>query len=237
MPPLSACKLLCPPYSRESPWRPDPPLGSILLWQPSMDRQAIQELLGVSASAPWCSLVINPPIRGSFLDHAGLYDALSALPGLPIFLEVGMRPIEAIRTRRPPAAAEVVRYVECRPGHEKLALQLRLLVAGNDIELPSRTVRHRFGHSSGFGSRHWRWVIHLAQIRHNDHESVEGLAARYDLEVRALRRHVRSCLDVSLDEFRRLVGWEWRVEAALRLDAQKRAESGGGAAGRELTGP
>lgn len=228
MPPLSACKLLCPPYSRELPWRPDPPLGSILLWQLSTDRQAIQELLGVSASAPWCSLVIRPSISGALLDHTGLHDVLSVLPGLPVFVKAGMSPIQAIRTRRRPTAAEVVWYVECRHGHEKLALQLRLLAAGNDVELSSRTIRHRFGQFNGFGPRHWRWVIHLAQIRHGDRESVEALAARYGLEVRALRRHVRTCLDVSLDEFRQLVGWEWRVEAALRLDARRRAESGGG---------
>jgi hypothetical protein len=194
----------------------------------STDRQAIEELLGLRASAPWCSLAIGPPISGSFLDHNGLYDVLSVLPGLPVFLKAGMSPVQAIRARRPPTAAEVARYIEYRPGHETLALQLRLLVAGKDVELPSRTVRHRFGQRNGFGSRHWRWVIHLAQIRHGDHESVEGLAVRYDLEVRALRRHVRSCLDVSLDQFRQLVGWEWRVEAALRLDARKCAESGGG---------
>ena len=212
-------------------------MGSILLWQLSTDRSTIQQLLDVRASAPWCSLVIKPPIGGSLLDHDGLYDVLSMVPGLPVFLKAGMSPVQAIRTRRPPAAAEVIRYVECRPGHEKQALQLRLLTAGTDVELPSRTVRHRFGQSNGFGSRHWRWVIHLAQIRHGDHESVEGLAARYGLEVRALRRHVRSCLDVSLDHFRHLVGWEWRVEAALRLDERMRAESGGGAAQPELTGP
>lgn len=164
MPPLSACKLLCPPYSSESRWQPDPPIGSILLWQLSTDRQAIEELLGLRASAPWCSLAIGPPISGSFLDHNGLYDVLSVLPGLPVFLKAGMSPVQAIRARRPPTAAEVARYIEYRPGHETLALQLRLLVAGKDVELPSRTVRHRFGQRNGFGSRHWRWVIHLAQI-------------------------------------------------------------------------
>ncbi|HET8632862.1 MAG TPA: hypothetical protein VFL88_01855 [Gemmatimonadales bacterium] len=46
--------------------------------------------------------------------------------------------------------------------------------------------------------------------------------------MRTLRHRIRTCLDVSLDQFRQLVGWEWRVEAALRLDARKRAESGGG---------
>jgi hypothetical protein len=194
-------------------------MGSILLWQLSTDRSAIQELLGVRASAPWCSLVIRRPISGSLLDHDGLHDVLSVLPGLPVFLKAGMSPVQAIRKRRPPTAAEVARYVECRPSHERLALQLRLLAAEKDAEWPSRTVRHRFGKFNGFGPRHWRWVIHLAQIRPGDHESVERLAARYDLEVRALRRRVRSCLDVSLDQFRQLVGWEWRVEAALRLDA------------------
>jgi hypothetical protein len=52
--------------------------------------------------------------------------------------------------------------------------------------------------------------------------------------VRTLRQRLRRCVGVSLEYFRHRVGWEWRVEAALRIDALMR---GGGADCPELTGP
>ncbi len=237
MPPLFACKLLVPPYLDESPWHADPPLGSILLWPFRSDHASIQALLGVRGSAPWCSLVVKQPDDTPRVDLDKLYDAVSSLPGVPVFLKPGMSPLSAIRNRRPPTATEVLRYVDSRPGQEKLAAHLRLLVAEGRNELSRRSVRRRFSQGNHFSPRHWEWVIQLAKIKTAAHESAEGLAGRYDMDVRTLRHRVRTCLDVSLHEFSHRVGWEWRVEAALRLEARfPRGGVGGGAGQPELTG-
>jgi hypothetical protein len=45
--------------------------------------------------------------------------------------------------------------------------------------------------------------------------------------VRTLRQRLRRCVGVSLEYFRHRVGWEWRVEAALRIDALMRGGGGG----------
>lgn len=228
MPSLSACKLLSPPYLGELSWQPHPPLGSILLWQLSTDSSAFRTLLDVHASAPWCSLVIKLPDDKSVVDFDGLYDALSSLPSMPVFLKPGISPLSAIRNRRPPTAAEIVRYVECRPGHEQLAVQVRSLVVGGAAELSRRAIRHHFRQSNHFSPRHSAWMIQLAQVRTAAQESLEGLAGRYDMDVRTMWHRVHTCLEVPLEEFRRLIGWEWRVEAALRLDVSKGRIPGGG---------
>jgi hypothetical protein len=44
--------------------------------------------------------------------------------------------------------------------------------------------------------------------------------------VRTLRQRLRRCVGVSLEYFRHRVGWEWRVEAALRIDALMRGGGG-----------
>jgi hypothetical protein len=227
MPPFAACKLISPPYLEESPWRGQPPLGSILLWHLSTHPPDVRMLLDAHAAAPWCGLVIRLPEFNSGIDLDELYDSLSRLTCLPVALRSGMSPFSAIRNRRPPTAAEVVRYIQARPGHEQLAAQLRLLIAGHATELSQRSVREHLKRSNRFGPRHWQWVIALAQIRTLAHESNEALAGRYGMDVRTLRHHVRTCLAVSLEEFRHLIGWEWRVEAALRLDRSKNKSRGG----------
>jgi hypothetical protein len=93
-----------------------------------------------------------------------------------------------------------------------------LLSAEHAAELSRRSVREHLKRSNRFGPRHWQWVMALAQIRTLAHESNESLAGRYGMDVRTLRHHVHTCLAVSLEEFRHLIGWEWRVEAALRAD-------------------
>jgi hypothetical protein len=123
------------------------------------------------------------------------------------------------------------------PGHEQLGTELAHLSEADTARMPSRTLRDRFSRQSHFRPRYWQWLLKLARMKLQPDESAEAFAARYQMDVRTLRHWVRTCLGVSLDQFRQLVGWEWRVEAALRLDERMRAESGGGAAQPELTGP
>jgi hypothetical protein len=227
MPPSSASKLLAPPYLRESPWTDSAPLGSILIWRPgeSADVEAVRS---THASAPWCSLVVELAPGGAPLDRNLIFDALTALACLPVIIAPGGDPVAAIRNRRPPTPHEIARYVMWRPGHELLGAELGHLTDADARKLSTRTLRHHLTRQSRFGTRHWTWIIQLAQMKRLTGESAEAFAARYGMEVRTLRHRVRACLDISLSEFRQLVGWEWRVEAALRLDARKCAESGGG---------
>lgn len=235
MPPSSACKLLVPPYLCESSWTDAAPLGSLLVWRPGGSADA-ESVLTAHASVPWCSLVVQLP-PGAPLDQNLIFDALTALVCLPVMIAPGGDPVAAIRSRRPPTIDEIARFVARRPGHEQLGMELGYLSEDNATRPASRTLRHHFTRQSQFGLRHWRWLVKLAQVKLLPDESAEALAGRYQMDVRTLRHRVRTCLDVSLDDFRHLVGWEWRVEAALRLDARRKAESGGGAAQPELTGP
>ncbi len=230
MPPLSACKLLWPPYLTELPWRDDSPFGSILLWRPYGSTDA-ELLLAAHARAPWCSVLVELSPDSPQPDRNHIFDALSALPCLPVFIAPGDSPGAAIRSRRPPTTREIARYVMRRPGHELLGAELDRLAQGEARKVSARTLRHHLTRHSHFGVRHWTWVIQLAQMKLLPNESAEALAGRYGMDVRTLRHRVRTCLDVSLSQFRQFVGWEWRVEAALRLDARKRAEPGGGTSG------
>ena len=225
MPPSSACKLLAPPYLRESPWTDSAPLGSILIWRhgESADVEAVRS---THASAPWCSLVVELAPGGAPLDRNLIFDALTALACLPVIIAPGGDPVAAIRNRRPPTPHEIARYVMRRPGFECVGAELESLIEVGSGKLSPRTLRHHLDRQHHSSPRYWRWVVALGQMKLQSDESAEALAGRYHLDVRTLRRHVRSCLDVSLNQFRRLVGWEWRVEAALRLHARFRRGGG-----------
>lgn len=227
MPPLSACKVLASPYLTEVSWHATIPLGSILIWRPGHDAN-LSAASDALTSTPWCTLVVEIGQGIAMPDRNQIFDAVMSIACLPVFVESGDDPLAAVRNRRPPTTHEIARYVMRRPGYEELGAELAHLSETDTTRLPSRTLRDHFSRQSHFSPRHWRWVMELAQMKALPNESAEALAGRHHLDVRTLRHRVRTCLDVSLSQFRELVGWEWRVEAALRLDARKRAESGGG---------
>ena len=234
MPPLSACRLLVPPYLDEIPRHPDPPLGSILLWRP-LHALATSDLLDAHACAPWCSLVAELPPDTRTLDRNSLFDALSSLACLPVFLDGRHGPVEAVRSRRPPTPSDVIRYVCRRPHCSALGDQLARVFAESAKALTGRTARRHVRWVSAFSMGHWAHVLRLAQVKMRPDESVESLADRYGSNVHTLRRHVQECLNVPFDWFHTRVGWEWRVEAALRNEAAalSTGESGGGGMGGE----
>lgn len=233
---FSACKLLSPPYLTERSWRPKPELGSILLWRPQGEL-AIGSLHRVLASAPWCSLVVELPAGVRLLDRNALFDTLSAAACLPVFTMEDHDPVAAIQARRPPTDAEVVRYIRRRPESAHLGAQLAYLLSDHMDPLSARSVRRRVRKASLFKASHWERVIRVAQVKTKRNESAEALAGRYGWDVRTMRSYIRECCDTSLEEFRHRVGWEWRVEAALRLDAPNRIGSGGVVDGRRVDRP
>ncbi len=225
MPPLPACILLAPPYVSQSQWHPKPPLGSVLVWR-HCDIARTSELLGAYALTPWCGVVIAMEGERDAREWNHVFDALSGVACLPVFMAARSDPIAAIRNRRPPTAEEIVRYMECRPGSAELGSQLRLLVGRDLSQRSRRSLRRRIRSSSCFSAGHWESVIDLIQMKLLSHESAEALAGRYDIDVRTLRQRLRRCVGVSLEYFRHRVGWEWRVEAALRIDALMRGGGG-----------
>ena len=203
-----------------------PPLGSILLWRP-LHASAISDLLEAHARAPWCSMVADLPPDTRMLDRNGLFDALSSLSCLPIFLDGRHGPVDAVRSRRPPTPSEVIRYVRRRSGHSALADELARIFAEPAKPLTGRTARRHARKVSAFSAGHWAHVLCLAQVKLRPDESVESLADRYESNVHTLRRHVQECLNVPFDWFHTRVGWEWRIEAALRNDSAALAAGGG----------
>lgn len=227
MPPLFACRLVSPPYVASTNCRAVPCLGTIMVWHLDTSSDALA-LVEAHSSAPWCSLVVEVPLIDGWPDRNALFDSLTSVACLPVFMAPGENAAAAVRNRRPPEIAEITRFVTQRPGYEKLGAHLQQLVRAEKGGSSARSFRRHVSLCSRFSPRHWKWVIQLARIKLLPGESAEALAGRYQTDVRTLRHRIRTCLDVSLDQFRQLVGWEWRVEAALRLDARKRAESGGG---------
>lgn len=224
-----SCTLLAPPYRTEEAWRPAPPLGSILVWRPISPRSA-EELQWAAQAGPWCSVVAELPPDTRPLDRNGLYDALVTVAGVPAFASGCDNPVNAVLQRRAATREDVARYVSRRGGFILLGGELLYRWTRSPHALAERSARWRIRSVSLFNAGHWDQVARLAGFRLQLDESADTLADRYGTDIRTLRRQVQHCLNVPFSDFRSLVGWEWRVEAALRLELARgsREASGGG---------
>lgn len=223
-------RLMPPPYEREITWTAAPELGSILIWRPHAGSTP-SEIRDLHLAAPWCSLCIvsddaGPPALGAILD------AVMPLPCLPVIVRSPESVVAAIRRRRPPSLEEAVKVLAQRANRSEFAFALSELATNGNRPAHDRSLRRAFNRHSRFGPRHWKTVLRLARLKLKEEEAAEAIAGRYGTDVRTLRHHVEACLGVPFEIFRRMVGWEWRVEAAVRLDrdgaAHGRSENGGG---------
>ncbi len=225
---FATVRLMPPPYVREIPWTAVPELGSILIWQPHAG-SAASEIRDLYLTVPWCSLCIVSDDVG----HQGLgaiVDAVMPLPCLPVVVHSPDNIVAAIRRRRPPSLEEAVKVLVHRADSPEFAIALSMLAANGRTPAHDRSLRRAFDRHSRFGPRHWKHVLHLAGLKLKEGEAAETMAERYGTDVRTLRRHVEACLGVAFERFRQMVGWEWRVEAAVRLDRDGAAHGrrGGG---------
>lgn len=183
-------------------------------------------------ACPWSgiSVVAELPPDTRPLNRNGLYDALISVPGLPVIMSSGEDPVRAVLQRRPATREDVARYVSRRGGFILLAAELQHRWTRSPCALAERSARWRIHSVSRFSAAHWDQVAQLAGFRLGLDESADRLADRYGRDIRTLRRQVWDCLGMRFSEFRTRVGWEWRVEAALRLELAPGLleESGGG---------
>lgn len=90
--------------------------------------------------------------------------------------------------------------------YEQVGMELGHLSEADAAGLSPRTLRYHLSRQSHFGPSHWQWLVKLAQVKLLPDESAEALAGRYTMDVRTLRQRIQTCLDISLDKFRHLVG-------------------------------
>ena len=184
-------------------------------------------------ACPWSgiSVVAELPPDTRPLNRNGLYDALISVPGLPVIMSSGEDPVRAVLQRRSPAREDVARYVSRRGGFILLGGELLYRWTRSPHALAERSARWHIRSVSRFSGTHWDQVAQLADFRLQLNEPADQLADRYGRDIRTLRRQVWDCLGMRFSEFRTRVGWEWRVEAALRLELAPGLleESGGGA--------
>lgn len=213
---FATVSLMPPPYLLELPWTAVPELGSIIIWRPHA-ASAASDVLDLYLSAPWCSLCIVCDDVGRQVLSA-VVDTVMPLPCLPVVVHPGDSIVAAIRKRRPPSQGEAVRVIRHRAQSPEFGLAMSALLDDESSPAQHRQLRRLFGRHSRFGPRHWQTVLRLTGLKLKADESPEAIAGRYEADVRTLRRHVETCLGVPFERFRKLVGWEWRVEAALRRD-------------------
>ena len=213
---LPTVRLMPPPYVRELPWSAVPELGSILIWQPHAGSEAT-EIRDLYLTAPWCSLcIVSDDVGPQAL--GAVVDAVLPLPCLPVVVRSSDSVVAAIRRRRPPSPEEAVKVLAHRAARPEFAIPLAALGTNGNALANDRSLRRAFTRYSRFGPRHWRTVLRLAGLKLKEAEAAEAMAGRYGTDVRTLRHHVESSLGVPFETFRQMVGWEWRLEAAVRLD-------------------
>jgi len=232
---------ILPPYFRARPARlSSPPLGAIAIGDARSEHAVSMHLAPTVERAPWCvPCVIVSPLT---VDPA-ILSALHALPGHPVFIrepsladDLPVLAVSAVRRRSAPTGRQMADYVTQRTGRWGLTgLLTSMLSAAADpaagARLPDRTARDRMRRFGSLTPRCWRTIGNLARIAAAVTDaSVDVMAWRAGVGPRTLRSWSARYLRTTLQEFRIRVGWEWVLEAALRVGGYVQAEVAASAA-------
>ncbi len=234
---MADTRILAPPYCGfghhgEGP----PPLGAVLVCMADTITLATGAFRFGLLRAPWAVPCLLTTTATSDPD---VLTAIHELPGHVCFvrdpLDDGSLPsriVGAVRGRSIPSEGRLTDYVIQRTGgvalRQELARAFALPSEKSGPRVPERTLRDRLRRFGPLTASCWRSVGTLARLgaRIND-ERVEILAWRAGVEARTLRNWTQRYLGVSLQDFRERVGWEWVVEAALRVAGYLRLPDAG----------
>lgn len=217
--------MLVPPYvaaSRiDAETAGDPPLGTVVIAELSSSPMAALAQLTLAANAwSWIIPCVAIPPSATHLRHAVLI--ISELrERLAIAMSGTVRGAaniaRAVRHREPPTATAMARWVARRLSARQLARDLQLQFAealqqvpANDAWSTSTYSRH-FATLGRFTARDWRA---LARLCVNLADRTTGTHST--LSQRSIDAHLRRYLGMTHDQSRRLLGWEWILELALR---------------------
>lgn len=221
-----AVSLLQPPYQVESTATATPRFGAIAIARLGVTADVLQRLHDLSEAAPWCApcVVVTPGSVSPETLHA-----IWGLPGQPGFVVASrgfaeLSPAEITRTianRPPPTIPLLVSYVVRRTDAISFGQTLQQIWSPRSVHGPQhaeRTLRYRLRRMGSFGRHDWIRVHRLIHAKTGGPgNSVERLAAIAGTEPRTLRGWTDRCLGTTLRSFRETVGWEWILEAALRM--------------------
>lgn len=225
---MSRIRLLLPPYRAARPVGDDlPPLGTVAI-APADSAEAIEgEIRGFLSRAPWCvpCLVATPTTAepATLTAIRSLRGQVCFIPGPLSDARLIERVTEAVRSRPGPAGGYLADYVVRRTGRVDVRAELAGLLgrpseAGLGSAIPERTLRDRLRRFGPLTSHCWRAVGALARIAATaEPMPIEALAWRAGVGVRTFRTWTSRYLEVSVREFRERVGWEWVLEAVLRV--------------------
>lgn len=223
-------KVLVPPYASIAsvPRGAPPPLGTIVICHAVSPTVVAGPFRVMLERAPWCAPCL---VTGPTTGEPDVLAAIHELPGQMAFVSAAPndddllveRTLMAVGSREQPSGGRLAEYVMRRTGRTEFRAELAMLLArgtGPSLvkSLPVRTLRgrlRRFGRLTGHGWKTVGTLCRLGAIVSDD--PVEFLAWRAGVEPRTLRTWTRRFLDVTLQEFRKRVGWEWVLEGALRV--------------------
>lgn len=225
---------LLDPRADELYWPPrspaDAPLGTILVAR--LDLPHLRDFPAQLADPhflPWCPtcLILRDsrlPLEwvGRLLAGHRQVGVLTADPGaLPAPEQVR----HAIRGRTLPVPETIVRYVRRRTGHSEVSPALLACFApeGPEPSLP-RSSRDRLLREFGpYTARDWRALHRLLIGTEREPTALERLAHSLGLDPRTLRADAQYFLGDLAGQATRWPGWEWKLEAALRVGGYPQA--------------
>lgn len=225
---------LLDPGSDELYWPPRSPadaqLGTILVAR--LDLPHIREfpaLLADPHSLPWCPscLILRDsrlPLEWVSRLLAG-HRQVGVLTADPGALPAPEQVRHAIRRRTPPAPETIARYVRRRTGHSEVspALLACFTPEGHEASLP-RSSRDRLLREFGpYTARDWRALHRLLLGTEREPTALERLAHSLGLDPRTVRADARRFLGVLAANATTWSGWEWKLEAALRVGGYPQA--------------
>lgn len=206
-------------------WTPastlDPDIGSIawvdLSSAPGAGLNALEYLLAF----PWVQVLTAGPedlaskLRGQLPSPDLVAGSLGPQPAAS---EARMR----LESSPVPTCASIAAWLAARIGRPDLGPMLTAMLgtAGaapwDSAGVSRRAFYRRAGAVGPFRPGDWRRLAGLARQTRRGESTVEHLASRVGVGVKALRGQVESLLGLTVAEYRETPGWAWVLESALR---------------------
>ena len=218
---------LAPPYrARLPPGERPAELGTIVLIDTRPGSVALDELLRMQDSAPWCAVCL---LHDSTPEAQTILKVARRLLPSVVGIQNDEAPItadeakSAVTRRGAPGLLEIATYVS---GRLRVPILRDLLMdclgtvgqAGAGRGKSRRTLDRHLRVLGTLSASDWRALAQTARaLTWFPHPtSIEQLAWAFELDPRTFRGRCRTFLGLSPRHALELVGWEWMLEAAIR---------------------
>jgi len=228
--------LLQPPYRGLTAFdslvgtQESPPLGAVLYVTAPNTLAALANLVVATHRWPWIVPCVGLPPAEEQLEP--LLDLVFELrPRLAVFKQREYQPsnivdklVAAVHQRPGPRASDLAAYISLRLGIGELREPLtEQFLRALDSGLPSRrslaTYSRLFSRHGNYTARDWRAIARLAHALNRASSCLhlgDPTDLRARLPMRTARWSARKYLALPWRVVKRLLGWEWVLESALR---------------------